>query len=148
MEKSKIWAEQTIRDIEEIEEVLPIKEYNDQKGLLALFRAYVYRNIYLSCRFLQDGKQELEYLEKTKRVRTALKNAFEPGSIDSKLYDNFSMEYYLTLAEYLHHAEEFSMDEDDVEDYKEEIRSYIEETKRKSEHSKYVERIALLVKSI
>lgn len=148
MEKSKIWAEQTIRDIEEIEEVLPIKEYNDQKGLLALFRAYVYRNIYLSCRFLQDRKQELEYLEKTKRVRTALKNAFEPGSIDSKLYDNFSMEYYLTLAEYLHHAEEFSMDEDDVEDYKEEIRTYIEETKRKSEHSKYVERIALLVESI
>ena len=148
MEKSKYWAEVAFQDLKLLENSAPIRDNNDHKGILSLFYAYVYRNLFLSCKKLGDKKGELEWLIKTKKERTMLKTNFEVGSIDSQLYDNFSMEYYLTLIEYLSYAEELELDEDDIEDYRDEIKTYLKETKRQSEHSKYVERIDLLFKQL
>ena len=148
MEKSKYWAEVAFQDLKLLENSAPVRDNNDHKGILSLFYAYVYRNLFLSCKKLGDKKGELEWLIKTKKERTMLKTNFEVGSIDSQLYDNFSMEYYLTLIEYLSYAEELELDEDDIEDYRDEIKTYLKETKRQSEHSKYVERIDLLFKQL
>lgn len=147
MKQSKFWAEQSLKDIAVLENSAPVKDNNDHKGILSLFYAYIYRNLFLCSLKLNDGN-EIKWLEKSKKERTALKTNFEIGSIDSQLYDNFAMEYYLTLIECLHYADELGLDEDDVEDYKDEIRKYIEESKAQSDHSKYVERIELLLNNI
>ncbi len=55
------------------------------------------------------------------------------------------MEYYLTLIECLNYADALGLDEDDVEDYKDEVKKYIKESKSQTDHSKYVERIELLL---
>lgn len=144
MEKSKYWAEQTLKDLKILEETAPVRDNNDHKGIISLLYAYVYRNLFLSCKKLQDG-DEIKWLEKTKRERTALKNNFEIGSIDSQLYENFAMEYYLTLIEYLGYSDKLGLDEEDIEDYKEEIEKFINETKKQSDRSKYVDRIDLLL---
>jgi hypothetical protein len=148
MTKSKYWAEKTIENINVLSKVAPVKENNDHKGILSLFYAYAYRNLYLSCKVLKDEEGEIKWLNKTKKERAALKNNFEIGSIDSQLYDNFSMEYYLTLVEYLNYADKMDLDEDDIEDYKREIEKYLSESKRITEHSKYVERIEYLFKKL
>ena len=148
MEQSKNWAEQTLVDLKILEETAPVRDNNDHKGLLSLFYAYVYRNLFLSCKYLNKEDEALAWLEKTRKERTALRNNFEIGIIDTQLYENFAMEHYLTLIEVLTYAEKFGLDEDDVEDYKEEIEAYIKESRRQSDHSKYVERIHTLLKQI
>lgn len=143
--ESYAWAEQTLKDLKILEESAPVKDNNDHKGILSLFYAYVYRNLFLSCKYLNKEEEALKWLEKTKKERTALKNNFEIGSIDTQLFENFEMEYYLTLTEYLIYADMFNIDEDEVEDYKDEIKAYLKDTKRQIEHSKYVERIEALL---
>lgn len=147
MEQCKYWAEEALKDLKRLEDTAPVRDNNDHKGILSLFYAYIYRNLFLCSQKLKDGK-EIEWLEKSKKERTALKNNFEIGSLDSLLYDNFAMEYYLTLIECLSYADELGLDEDDIEDYKDEIRNYLDESKTQSDHSKYVERIELLLNGI
>lgn len=144
MELSKYWAEQALEDMKILENSAPVKDNNDHKGILSLFYAYVYRNLFLCSLKLKDGN-EIKWLEKSRKERTALKTNFEIGSIDSQLYDNFAMEYYLTLIECLNYADALGLDEDDVEDYKDEVKKYIKESKSQTDHSKYVERIELLL---
>lgn len=148
MEKSRYWAQTSMDDIARLEQSAPIRDNYDHKGILSLFRAYIFRNQFIACKFLGEKEEEIKWLMLTKKERTALKNNFEIGSIDSQLYDNFSMEYYLTLIEYLGYAERLGLDEDDVEDYKDEIANYLKESKVQSDHSKYVERIDLLFKQL
>lgn len=149
MEKSKEWAFQALADLKRLEVAACVKDNNDHKGIVSLFYAYVYRNLFISSKKLQEDESEiLKWLEKTKKERTALKNNFEIGSIDSQLYDNFAMEYYLSLIEYLSYADELQLDEDDIEDYKDEIERFIVDSKGQSEHSKYVDRIETLLKQL
>lgn len=142
------WGYAALKDIEKLESYAPIKDNNDHKGILSLFRAYLYRNLFICCKKLNDEEGELDWLKKSKKERTSLKNNFEIGSIDSQLYDNFAMEYYLTLVEYLGYAEKLDLDEDDVDDYIDEIRHYIDESTKQTNHSKYIDRIASLVSKL
>lgn len=148
VEMSRQWGEIALADMEKLESFATIKDNNDHKGILSLFRSYIYRNMFICCKKLHDEEGELSWLNKSKKERTALKNNFEIGSIDSQLYDNFAMEYYLTLVEYLVYADKLGLDEDDVEDYKEEIKEYIEQSTKQTNYSKYVDRIALILNKI
>ena len=85
---------------------------------------------------------------KTKKERTALKNNFETGSIDTKLCENFQMEYYLTLIEYLAYADKLHLDEDDVDGYKEDIAAFIESSRKNADHNRYIDRIEKLLKNV
>lgn len=143
LEKTRSWAQKTIEDLEKLESVAETRENNDYKGLICLFYAYVYRNLYICSVKLDDG-DGLKWLEKTKKERTLLKNNFQAGTIDSQLYNTFRMEYYLTLIEYLGHASDLNLDEDDVEDYIDEINIFIEESKKQNDHAKYISRIERL----
>ena len=79
-------AERTLEDLKTLEQSAPVRDNNDHKGILSLFYSYVYRNLFLSCKNLNDEEGALKWLEKTKKERTALKNNFEIGSIDTQLY--------------------------------------------------------------
>ncbi len=139
------WAEKCLEDLRNLESVAHVKDNNDHKGFVSLFYAYNYRNLYLCHMELGDKETALSYLEKTRKERLALKNNFQAGSIDSHLYSNFEMEYFLALAEYLNYADEFELDEDDVEDYKAEISEYVKVSKHKTDISLYVKRIEYLI---
>ncbi|MBQ8643464.1 MAG: nucleotide-binding protein [Candidatus Methanomethylophilaceae archaeon] len=147
IEKTKKWAYKTLEDLKTLEQETDLRGNNDYRGLVSLFYAYVYRNLYICSINLKDG-DELKWLEKSKRERTLLKNYFQVGTIDTQLYNTFRMEYYLTLIEYLSHAEELELDEDDVEDYKDEITKFIEESKKQQDQTKYILRIEYLVNSM
>ena len=73
--------------------------------------------------------------------RKALKRNFDNGIIDSKLYANFKMEYYLILSECLLYAEELGIDEYDKQIYLEEISSYLQSETEEDGSSVYVDRI-------
>ena len=148
MRESIAWAEVALQDMKTLEAAAPVKDNNDHKGILSLFYSYIYRNMFLAYKCLNDEKGAMSCLEKTKKERTALKTNFEIGSIDTQLHENFAMEYYLTLTEYLTYADKFDLDEDDIEDYKDEVKAYLKDTKRLTEHSKYVERIDALLKKV
>jgi hypothetical protein len=148
MEKSMYWAKKTLENIEVLNAAAPIRDNNDHKGIISLFCAYAYRNLYMSCKVLGNEDEAIKWLNKTKKERAALKNNFEVGSIDSQLYDNFAMEYYLTLVEYLNYGKKLGLDDDEIEDYMKEIEKYLRESKRITEHSKYVERIEYLYKKL
>lgn len=145
VELCKEWGNTALADLDRLESYPSIKDNNDHKGILSLFRSYLYRNMFICCKKLHDEEGELAWLKKSKKERTSLKNNFEIGSIDSQLYDNFAMEYYLTLVEYLGYADKLELDEDDVDDYKEEIKEYIDQSTKQTNHSKYIDRIALIL---
>lgn len=143
-----VMAKKAIDDLKVLEEMPAIKDNNDHKGLISLLHAYVYRNLFLVHKKLHNKNEELFWLKKTKKERTALKNNFELGSLDSKLYDNFAMEYYLTMIEYISNADSLGLSSEDIEDYKDEILSFIKKSKNQTDHSKYIERIEYLLTNV
>ncbi len=89
----------TLESIEALERVAPCRENHDSEGFLSLIRAYAYRNLFVSEKFL--GRIEAEdWLKKSLYEREKLKNNFMSGTIDTKLYSTFCMEYYLALVNY------------------------------------------------
>lgn len=137
------WSTTAIADLDNLQNKTPVRDNNDHKGLISLMYSYAYRNLFISCRITGDGEGELKWLEKTLKERTSLKNTFTAGSIDSQLYDNFAMEYFLSLAEYLHYADRLGLDEDDIDYYRDEIKKYIDECNKRSDQRKYLERIEM-----
>ncbi len=144
-ERGKACAERTIAALRTLDKTAHVRDNNDHRGIVSLLYAYVYRNLFLLERELGDEGAALVWLEKTKKERTALKNNFESGSIDTQLYENFAMEYYLSLIEYLNYADKLGLDEDDVEDYEAEIAAYVADSRKQSAHSRYVDRIDALL---
>lgn len=133
------WSQVALSDIEHLQAVAPIMENNDHVGLLSLFKAYVYRNRFLAERYLKTG-DELLWLRLTKNERVALKRHFEDGMVDSHICENLEMEYFLCITE-LSYAEALGLDKFDVDDYLDEIKSYIGKTEVRFEHNKYIDSI-------
>lgn len=95
------YAEKTIEQIESlIKDGITDENSNDGIGILALLKAYVYRNLYLVKKYFDESDAN-EYLQKSFDERNRMKMTFEKGSIDTQLYNTFNMEYYLALTEYL-----------------------------------------------
>ena len=134
--------------IAELAAIAPIKENNDDVGLISLIRAYVYRNAFLCSRRLGKEDDALSWLEKTMEERVSLKQNFEIGTIDSQLYANFAMEYYLARLEYLQNADALGLDPFDCSIYMEELEAYIEDHKEKTSETDYFNKIEFLYKKM
>lgn len=67
---------------------------------------------------------------------------FGQGSIDSKLYENFRMEYYLALTEYLMCADRIGIDRFDLKMYLDDVNGYLESVSAaEDENNVYIDRI-------
>jgi hypothetical protein len=75
------------------------------------------------------------------KARKQLVRTFDNNSIDSKLYDNFKMEYFLNLMEYLDFSDRASIDEFDYMMYLDEIDEYIREYSRSDTMGTYFKKI-------
>lgn len=139
-QKSNEVASMAINDMEILEKCAPCKENNDAIGLLALFEAYLYRNIFI-CKEYLDEEDKFIWLKKTLKVRASLKNNFARGTIDTLLYNNLCMEYYLSLSNCLKYPSEMGWGEFEVRMYKKEIREYLSSVHHKDRNNIYVEQI-------
>ena len=138
------YALRALECIEILEQRAPCRENNDEVGLISLFRAYIYRNLFLAKQQLGEGDAE-EWLAKTLKERESLKNSFDRGTIDSKLYDNFCMEYYLSLVNYLS-FHEGKVDDFEVLMYKSEIKSYLSAVAQSNSENAFMKQIELFCK--
>lgn len=104
-----------------------ILESKKQNYLCAqLYKAYMYRNLYTIHSILSEQEAfAYECLEKSIKARKILVDYYEVHTISARLFDNFELEYYLALSEYL----EYVTDEDDFYDYKEDCEEYIRRIK-------------------
>lgn len=95
------YAQKTIDQINHVVEKKIVSESsNDCMGILSLFKAYVFRNMYLVKKYFDEDDAN-DYLYKSFEERSNMKTNFGKDSIDTKLYNTFNMEYYLALTEYL-----------------------------------------------
>ena len=129
----------SIESINTLVERTPSVENNDLVGLISLFKAYVYRNLFLSKQFLGES-DAYEWLKKTFDERTSLKNNFGRGTIDTQLYNNFCLEYYLSLINYLSTTPD--IDEFEKYMYKNEMTEYLISVKKETNENAYLKQIA------
>lgn len=138
-ENSRKSALKAIDYIKILETVAPCKENNDENGLISLLKAYVYRNLFLSLDYMGDP-EAINWLKLTLKERSSLKNHFSGGSIDTQLYNNFCMEYYLSLVNYLTSAKD--IDPFEVEMYKSEMREYINSVMADNNENVYLKQMS------
>ena len=114
--------------------------------MVQLYKAYVYRNFYtVEKNASKDSIKASEYLNESLKSRKYLIEYYETHTINSVLFDNFEMEYFLALSEYFEYVD----DEDDLLDYKEDCQDYISRKKnlyRDKNH--YISVIEELVRSV
>jgi hypothetical protein len=77
------------------------------------------------------------------KERKSLLRNFSQGSIDSKLYANFEMEYYLALAEYLLYSEKGEIDRFEQKMCLSEIKRYLSEVEKEDNGNFYVDQIGM-----
>ena len=140
-QKTIYYANQTLAKIGRLEQRAPCKENNDTIGLISLLKAYVYRNLYLSKVFLQEADAD-DWLKKTMRERESLKNNFGKGTIDTQLYNNFCMEYYLSLVNYLSSNQKDNFDDFEIMMFKSEINAYLNSIRKDNTENAYLKQIA------
>lgn len=138
-EKAKENALEAIQSIERLEASAPCIENNDEIGLISLLKAYVYRNLFLAKDKLGE-EDAADWLKLTLKERASLKNNFGGGTIDSQLYNNFCMEYYLSLVNYLTSSK--NIDAFEIEMYKSEMRDYISSVIADSNENLYLKQMS------
>lgn len=121
--------------------VAPIKESNDDIGLLCLIKSYVYGNEYLSKKYLGTG-DELEPLKMSLDCCSQLKELYGSGTVDSQLYNTIHMRYYLLLSEYLAYSKD-SLDDFDRMMYMTDIDEYIEKMAKEDITRNFIDRIKI-----
>ncbi len=138
-EKSKDYAFKAVEHIKTLEKRAPCIENNDEIGLLSLLKAYVYRNVFIAKDYLKD-EDAAEWLKLTLKERLALKNNFDGGIIDTQLYNNFCMEYYLSVVNYLSNIQD--VDEFEIEMYRNEMREYINSVMSDNSENVYLKQMS------
>ncbi len=137
--KCRDYALETITYMEELETIAPCVQNNDEIGLISLLKAYVYRNLFVVKQRLNE-EDWLKWLKLTIKERAALKNNFGGGTIDTQLYNNFCMEYYLSLIDLLSTDE--SIDPFEVEMYRAEMLEYIRSVKNNNSENMYLRQMS------
>lgn len=120
-----------------LEESTPCIENNDSIGLVSLLKAYTYRDLFLEEKLLHPDDYEtwMKWLELSKKERSALLRNYSMGSIDSKLYDSFRLEYFLSIGEYIRFARPESISKLELHMMKSELKRFIDEYKKKTSSS-------------
>jgi hypothetical protein len=131
-----------LKYIEILEKSTPCVENNDEVGLVSLFKSYLFRNTYVSYKKLGNDEYN-HWLKLSMKERKSLLRNFSQGSIDSKLYANFEMEYYLALAEYLLFSEAGEIDRFEQKMCLGEIKRYLSEVEKEDNGNFYVDQIGM-----
>ena len=138
--KVKGYGEKCLDYIEDLERIAPCRENNDDVGLVAMFKAYIYRHLYMAARY--EGDEDCErLLDKTIQETKLLIRNFDNSSVDTKIYGNFEMEYYVNLLEWMTYKGKESVDEFDYMMYLSEVDSYISKLSQKENRHAFIRKI-------
>lgn len=138
--KSIGYGEKCVKYISVLEKNTPCIENNDNVGLVGLLKAYVYRHLY-AANLDTDAVVAEKWLKASIKARKSLIRVFDNNSIDSKIYHNFKMEYYLNLTEYLSFYDKESVDKFEYKMYLEEIDSFITNSSSGEKINVYIKKI-------
>ena len=139
-ERVVYYGEMCLRFIVSLEDRTPSKENNDSIGLIGLFRAYIYRHMFNASIVVKQEKSE-EWLIATLKERKNLLRNFDNNSIDSQIYFNFEMEYYLSLVEYLDYSNKANIDPFDYMMYLSDLDAFISHFENRNNMDAYVQKI-------
>lgn len=140
LERVIYYGELCISFIARLEERTPSKENNDSIGLIATFRAYIYRHLFNAS--LEVKKEDSEkWLQLSLKERKNLLRNFDTNSIDSMIYNNFEMEYYLSLVEFLDYYDKEQIDQFDYMMYLSDLDAFISHYENRNNTYAYVQKI-------
>lgn len=140
LERVIYYGEMCIRFITCLEARTPSAENNDSIGLIATFRSYIYRHLFNAS--LQVKKEDAEkWLKLSLKERKNLLRNFDDNSIDSQIYSNFEMEYYLSLVEYLEFYDKADIDQFDYMMYLSDLDAFISNFESRNNTYAYVQKI-------
>ncbi|MBE7020900.1 MAG: hypothetical protein E7411_05680 [Ruminococcaceae bacterium] len=131
-----------LEDIEMLRKMKPSKENHDDRGLLALLKSYVTRNMYISKKYLGE-EDAIDYLKESIDEREFLKNNYGNGIIDSQIYNIFCMEYYLALISYIDEVGEDELDEFDISMYRKKILAYLSVVEKNNNKTAYLHKLRM-----
>lgn len=140
LERVVYYGEMCLKFIASLEERTPSQENNDSIGLIGLFRAYIYRHLFNASVVVKKEKSE-EWLMASLKERKNLLRNFDNNSIDSQIYNNFEMEYYLSLVEYLDYSSKEKIDPFDYMMYLSDLDAFISHFESRNNTYAYVQKI-------
>lgn len=135
------YAKQGLIFIDVLEKVAPCIENNDNIGLISLFKAYLYRHLFNSHRMINSDEAE-KWLSLSLKERQSLLQIFDTNSVDTKIYNNLEMEYYLILSEYIDYQQKDNIDEFEYMMYINEIDNFITKYQAEQNVHAYINKIS------
>lgn len=127
--------------VEILENMASSIENNDTVGLISLFKAYLFRHLFNSHRSLNSNDAE-KWLKLSLSERQSLLRIFDINSVDTKIYNNFEMEYYLILSEYIDYLKKENIEEFEYMMYLSDIDSFISRYTNGSDVHAYIQKIS------
>ncbi len=107
---------------------------NMNRQLVELYRAYMYRNLATAYMGGVGPKEQgIEFLKKSFESRKYLFEYYEMHEINSRLFDNFELEYFLVLSERFEYVE----DEEILEDLLDDCADYVKKMKDSEREKNY-----------
>lgn len=134
------YGEKCINYITVLENNTPCVENNDEYGLISVFKSYIYRHLFNATKALNLPEAQ-EWIKKSLKERKELLRYYDEHSIDTKLYSNFEMEYYLNLSEYIAFAGKGKIDAFDYMMYLSDIDAFISDYSNKNNLNVYIRKI-------
>lgn len=135
------YAQKGIEYINILERVAPCVENNDNVGLISLFKAYLCRHLFNAYKF-SDTKETEKWLSLSLKERQSLLQIFDTNSVDTKIYSNLEMEYYLMLCEYIDYLKKDNIDEFEYMMYLDDIDSFISKHEEGRNIHTYIHKIS------
>ena len=140
LERVIYYGEMCIKFIDSLIAITPSNENNDSIGLIATFKAYIYRHLFNAS--LEVKKEDSEkWLNLSLKERKNLLRNFDNNSIDSMIYSNFEMEYYLSLVEFLDYYDKSAIDQFDYMMYLSDLDAFISHFENRNNTYAYVQKI-------
>ncbi len=126
--------------LDKLEEGSRYLENNDHIGIIAVFKAYLYRHLFIAYRD-KDKDEAGKWLQLAAKTRRQLVRNFDDNTVDSKIYSNFEMEYYVSLIEYILFFGKDSIDPFDYMVYMKDIDEYIAKIEKTDSIHAFVKQI-------
>lgn len=139
--KSIEYAEIGITYINKLEHSTVCKENNDNVGLVSLFKAFLYRHLFNSYRVIDFDKAE-KWIKLSLKERQSLLNIFDVNSVDTKIYNNFEIQYYVNLSEYIDYIKPDNIDEFEYMMYINDIDNFISKYQAERNVHAYIHKIS------
>lgn len=144
-EKTLKYADDCLENINALLSFNFVKDQNDDKGIVSIFKSYIYRHMFNASKIVRPEESD-KWLIASLNERKSLLRTFGNNSIDSKLYNNFRIEYYINLLEFIENNP--NIDNFELSLNIKELKSFVDEFKLDNKISVYIQSIGDKLKKL